>query len=121
METVERIGIKKAVKCHQLPEEAGLTQKAIGAAKSKCCQVYTDPYAGGERPGRLARPNVVMATTNQRVHAHVLLAMQPTQAHAPLAYMPLAHALLLTQALVTQTHSHLFPTPTYAFPPASAL
>src|SRR5882762_6605813 len=44
----------------------GLTEKAIGATKGKRCRVYTDPYAGGERPGKLAKPDAVGATANRR-------------------------------------------------------
>ena len=41
--------------------------------------VYTDPYAGGERPGRLAKPDAVSAIANHQARECALLpSSQPT-------------------------------------------
>ena len=81
-ETAKAMGVKKAAK-RRLPEEIGLTEKAIGPTKGKRRRVYTDPYAGGERPGRLAKPDAVSATANDLARERVLLpSSQPTPAGA---------------------------------------
>ncbi|KAI9434064.1 hypothetical protein H4582DRAFT_2081386 [Lactarius indigo] len=184
-ETAERMGIKKTVKRRRLPEEVGLTEKTIGAAKGKrrrvTCQghvtgdlgvafiqvdgtynsahhcrrssgladqgtyllvyglsqpflrhlflllviaVYTDPYAGGERPGKLAKPDALSDAANRKAHACALpLASQPAP---PLAVpllstsQPILGSTFLPLVLPAQTvPNHTFPSaPTFAFAPS---
>ena len=91
-ETAKAMGIKKAAK-HRLPEEIGLTEKAIGPTKGKRRWVYTDPYAGGKRPGRLAKPDAVSTTANDLACECVLLpSSQPTLAGALPPTLPLPPA-----------------------------
>lgn len=105
-ETAESMGVRRtAAKRRRLPEDVGLTEKTIGSAKGKRRRVYTDPYAGGERPGRLARSDAVSATANQKARA-----CAPPPARVPLAYaFPTASQ---------PTPARTLP-PTHAFPPAS--
>ena len=134
-EMAEHMGAQKWHR-RRLPEEIGLTEKAIGAAKGKHRQLYTDPYAGGKRPGRLAKTDAVLATANQKVRACTLPpASQPTPTCMPppnFASLPASQPILgpafvqslpLSQALATQAaHNYAFsPAPTYAFPPAGVL
>ena len=55
-ETAERMGVKCVPK-RRLPDEVGLTNWSIGAAKGKRRCIYQDPYAGGERSGKHAKPD----------------------------------------------------------------
>ncbi|KAI9443844.1 hypothetical protein H4582DRAFT_2071329 [Lactarius indigo] len=123
-ETTKRMGIKKTIKCRRLPEEVRLTEKTIGAAKGKRRQVYTDPYAGGERPGKLAKPDALSDAANQKAHACALpLASQPAP---PLAVpllstsQPIPGSTFLPLALPAQTvPNHMFPSAlTFAFAPS---
>ncbi|KAF8256798.1 hypothetical protein EI94DRAFT_1710188 [Lactarius quietus] len=152
-ETSERMGAKKTVKRRRLPEDnrlaENMTDKAIGIARGKCRLVYTDPYAGGERPGRLAKPDAVLAAANRKAHACAEpLASQPTPAPTlPPTFVPppptsqpnlgpafaqipfVQFPLPPTQALATQGQSYSFPltphtfplTPHTTFPPTAAL
>jgi len=52
-----------------------MTVQSISIAKGKHCQVHSDPYAGGERSGKHAKPDVTSAAAN--VHAHTC-AMPPS-------------------------------------------
>ena len=63
-ETAEQMGVKRAPKC-RLPGERGLTERSIGARKGKR-KTYADPYAGGERSGKRAKPDAQSATANAR-------------------------------------------------------
>jgi hypothetical protein len=59
-ETAERMGVKRgAPKRKCLPEESGTTARSIGIAKGKRRRVHTDPYAGGERSGKRAKPDAM--------------------------------------------------------------
>jgi hypothetical protein len=92
-ETATCMGIKCACtpkpkqKC--LPKERGMTAWAIGIANRKRHHTYSDPYAGGERLGKWAKPNALSAEANR--HAHVCVppfAMAPavtSTSHAPTA------------------------------------
>ncbi|KAH9163689.1 hypothetical protein EDB89DRAFT_1912548 [Lactarius sanguifluus] len=129
METAESMGVKRAVKRHRLPEEVGLTEKTIGAAKGKRHRVYTDPYAGGERPGKLAKPDALSEAANQKARACTPpLASQPTPARVPphlavpllSASQPIPGSALFPLAL--PVHSHAFPsTPSFAFAPSQPI
>ena len=114
METAKRMGVQKH---RRLPKEAGLTQKAIGIAKGKHHRVYTDPYAGGERPGKLAKPNVVSAAVNQKVRAPPLAHSQPQPTRAFPSSPPAVPHPPATQ--VPQVpYNYSFPPFAYTFPPA---
>jgi hypothetical protein len=63
-ETAVHMGVKKAPKRKQLPEECGLTERSIGIAKGKKVRIYNDPYAGGERSGKRAKPDALSAAAN---------------------------------------------------------
>ena len=113
-ETAERMGVQKR---RRLPEEAGLTQKAIGVAKGKRRRVYTDPYAGGERPGKLAKPDAVSAAANQKARAPPLAHSQPQPTRAFPSSPPAVPHPLATQ--VPQVpYNYSFPPFAYTFPPA---
>jgi hypothetical protein len=131
------MGVKKAVKHWQPPEAIGLVKKvtknAIGIVKGKQCRVYTNPYAGGERPGKLAKLNAVSATANQSMQPP--LASQPTSAHTlPPTFIPppvsqpipgpvFSHTLPPSHTLAPlMDHGYRFlAAPTYMFLPATAL
>ena len=66
-ETAERMGCKRAPK-RRLPGEHGLTERSIGAPRKRKC-LYVDPYAGGERSGRCAKPDALSAEANARARA----------------------------------------------------
>src|SRR5216683_1195015 len=69
METAKRMGVKhSALKQKCLPKEHGMTAQSIGVAKGKCCWVHSDPYAGGKRSGKRAKPDVTSAAANARAH-----------------------------------------------------
>jgi hypothetical protein len=65
-ETAERMGVKRAPKRKRLPEERGITEKSIGVAKGKRRRIHQDPYAGGERSGKNAKPDALSAMANAR-------------------------------------------------------
>jgi hypothetical protein len=67
-ETAVWMGVKKAPKRKRLPEESGLTKHSISIAKGKKVWIYNDPYTGGERSGKCAKPDTLSAAAN--VHAH---------------------------------------------------
>ena len=58
-ETAQRMGTKKVPKPWCLPEEHGLTECSIGVVKGKHKHLHNDPYAGGERSGKCAKPDAV--------------------------------------------------------------
>ena len=79
-ETAERMGVKRgAAKRKCLPEERGITAQSIGVAKGKRRRVHNDPYAGGERSGKRAKPGATSAAAN----AHARACAIPPSATAP--------------------------------------
>jgi hypothetical protein len=122
-ETAERMGVKRhASKRKCLPEECGMTAQSIGVAKGKRRQVHSDPYAGGERSGKRAKPDVTSAAANACARACAMppsatappTPSAPTETLAPpsaIAPTPSAHqetlappsALALTFALPSQS------------------
>jgi hypothetical protein len=56
-ETAERMGAKKIPRRPCLADERGLTERSIGAVKGKRKRIHNDPYAGGERSGKRAKPD----------------------------------------------------------------
>jgi hypothetical protein len=81
-ETAERMGVKKAPKRCCLPEERGLMDRSIGVAKGKRRRVYSDPYAGGERSGKCAKPDALSAAANTRAR------IPPSASPAPTIWPP---------------------------------
>jgi hypothetical protein len=84
-ETAERMGVKRSApkrKC--LPEERGMTAQSIGVAKGKRRRVHIDPYAGGERSGKRAKPDATSAAANARARACAI----PPSATAPTRSAP---------------------------------
>ena len=67
-ETAKRMGVKRGPK-KRLPEEHGLTERSIGASKGKRARIHTDPYTGGKRSGKRAKPDVQSAGANARARA----------------------------------------------------
>ena len=67
-------------------------ERSIGAAKGKHRRVHSDPYAGGERSGKRAKPDAIsaVANANARVHACAPPASMaaPPRMAAPAMYMP---------------------------------
>jgi len=79
-ETAKRMGVKRrAPKRKCLPEERGMTAQSIGVAKGKRRLVHSDPYAGGERSGKRAKPDATSAAANARARACAV----PPSATAP--------------------------------------
>jgi hypothetical protein len=101
-ETAERMGVKRAPKRkrQRLPEERGLTEQSIGVAKGKRRRVHEDPYAGGERSGKRAKPDALSAAANALARASastVAPAVAPASASQPITTR--AHASTVVPAL----------------------
>ncbi|KAH9163687.1 hypothetical protein EDB89DRAFT_1912546 [Lactarius sanguifluus] len=114
METTESMGAKRVVKRRKVPEDPRPTEEAIGTAKGKRRRVYTDPYAGGERPGRLAKADAVSPAANQKA-----CACTPPPASQPIlayAHLPTpVPSFPASQPIPGPAYSHAFlPTPTFA-------
>ncbi|KAH9159021.1 hypothetical protein EDB89DRAFT_1917023 [Lactarius sanguifluus] len=118
METAKSMGAKRVMKCHKVPEDPRPTEEAIGTAKGKRRWVYTDPYTGGERPGRLAKADAVSPAANQKA-----CACTPPPASQPiLAYVHLpmpVPSFPASQPIPGPAYSHVFP-PTLTFTLASS-
>jgi hypothetical protein len=56
METAKQMGITKS-KCLCPAEDSRLTAQCISIVKGKHHHIHNDPYAGGERLGKHAKPN----------------------------------------------------------------
>jgi hypothetical protein len=104
-ETAVRMGVKKAPKRKRLPEESGLTKRSIGVAKGKKVRIYNDPYAGGERSGKRAKPDALSAAANVRARdsgdpsAGATLAPPPTSQPLPTTVPTFALTQMSTFAL----------------------
>ena len=87
-ETAERMGVRKASKRKQsLVGGNTNTERCIGAVKGKHTRKISDPYAGGERSGKRAKPDAVSAAANEQARTAA-----PTLAvHCPAVLAP-AHA-----------------------------
>ena len=114
-ETAERMGVKRgAPKRKCLPEKRGMTAQSIGVAKGKCRRVHSDPYAGGERSGKRAKPDATSAAANARARACAMplstTAPTPSALPPPSATVPTPSAHPETQV----------PPSTLAFPVPSA-
>jgi hypothetical protein len=96
METAVRMGIKKAPKRKRLPEERGLTERSIGVAKGKCHCIHNDPYAGGERSGKHAKPDALSTVAN----AHACTCAPPSGVPA-FSHPPTSQPLLPTVPMPT--------------------
>ena len=88
-EMAERMGVKRAPKRkrQRLPEERGVTEQSISAAKGKRCRVHEDPYAGGERSGKCVKPDVLSAAANARARTSastIVPAVVPASASQPI-------------------------------------
>jgi hypothetical protein len=68
-ETAKRMGVKRAPKRKRLPEERGITEQSIGVAKGKKRRLHQDPYAGGERSGKRAKPDALSAAATTQARA----------------------------------------------------
>jgi hypothetical protein len=55
-ETAKQMGVTKS-KRPRPAEDSGLTARSIGVVKGKRRRIHNDPYAGGERSGRRAKPD----------------------------------------------------------------
>src|SRR6266851_6140272 len=63
-ETAKRMGVKRGApkrKCPPAPEERGVTAWSISIAKGKRRRVHSDPYTGGKRSGKHAKPDATSA------------------------------------------------------------
>ena len=87
-ETAIRMGVKRAPK-RRLPGEHGLTERSIGAPKARK-RLFVDAYAGGERSGKLAKPDAQSAPANAHARAPPML---PPSALPPAPTFALARAL----------------------------
>ena len=75
---------------------------SIGATKGKCCCIHNDLYAGGERSGKYAKPNVLSAAANAHAHADMPITIMPPSATAP----PSAHSVCGPPFHCTPLHYH---------------
>jgi hypothetical protein len=125
-ETAERMGVKRGARRRKcLPEERGITAQSIGAAKGKRRRVHSDPYAGGERSGKRAKPDATSAAANAcaRACAAPPSATAPTPSVSPKTLAPpsstmpapSAHPEALAFAFPSSA-----PAPAFAFPSQSA-
>ena len=103
------IGVKRAPKQKRqcLPEERGLTEQSIGIAKGKRRRVHEDPYAGGERSGKRAKPDALSTAANALTHASASTAV------------PAAAPASASQPITTRAHTSNS-TAVPALPPAPA-
>ena len=123
-ETAERMGVKRAPK-RRLPDEVGLTDWSIGVAKGKHRRTYEDPYAGGERSGKHAKPDALSAK-KARVHVPlrpgsplgVPFPPGPLSALAPPTVLPFPGPLALASPAPAYPAPH-HPLP-FPFPPLPA-
>ena len=137
-ETAVCMGARKAPKQKHGPSDENSTEQCIGPVKGKHARKYTDPYAGGERLGKCAKPDVVSAAANEcacaaiTMHAPVLApacaspsaaaagsaACSSTcgnpSAGAPFTFLPSSAAPGLTLAPLSDT------SPKHTFAPPSA-
>jgi len=90
--TAERMGQpRKASKRTHGPVGGNMATERIGHAKGKRSCKYTDPYAGGERSDKRAKPDVVSATANTVARAAVpALALHVPAVLAPACASPSA-------------------------------
>jgi hypothetical protein len=67
-----------------------MTAQSIGIAKGKCRQVHSDPYTGGERLGKQAKPDAMSAAENAHAHACAIppSTIAPTPSKAPQTLAP---------------------------------
>ncbi len=56
-ETAKQMGITKSKCLRPAAEDSRLTARSIGVVKGKCHRIHNDPYAGGERSGKCAKPD----------------------------------------------------------------
>ena len=75
-------GCQAYSEAQRLPGERRLSERSIGVTKGKRRHIHDDPYAGGERSGKHAKPDVVSAKANANVCVH---APSSTFVAAPLA------------------------------------
>jgi len=70
-ETAKRMGVRKAPKWKHGPVGGNTAEKCIGAVKGKRSHKHStsDPYAGGERSGKRAKPDAVSAAANESARA----------------------------------------------------
>jgi len=118
-ETAKRMGQpRKASKHTHGPVSGNTATERIGHAKGKRSRKYTDPYAGGERSGKCAKPDAVSAATNTVARAAV-----PAPAlHVPTVLAP-ARVSPSAAAAGSAAHSFTFANPSgavpLAYPPSS--
>ena len=98
-ETAERMGVKRVLK-RRLPKEIGITDRSIGIAKGKRRRTHEDPYAGGERSGKHAKPDALSAAANARVRAGV---------NGPFPHGPRPPVLVPPMALPLAGGAHFLP------------
>jgi hypothetical protein len=93
-ETAKRMGAKCTPKRKCPPEERGLTAQSMGIAKTKAKRrIHTDPYAGGERSGKRAKPDAMSAAANRRARGlSPLCTVPPSNASAVALAPPSASA-----------------------------
>jgi len=67
-ETAERMGAGKVPQQKPGPTGGNTSTACIGPVKGKHTCKYTDPYAGGKRSGKHAKPDALSTTANERAH-----------------------------------------------------
>jgi len=114
--TAERMGIGKGPKCKS-PVGGNTNTECIGPVKGKCSHKYSDPYAGGERSGKRAKPDAVSAAANTLAHAAVpAFTIAKSSGAVPLAYPPSSSA----PGLAFASHAAAVLAPARASPSAAA-
>jgi hypothetical protein len=63
-ETAKQMGVAKKKSKRAAPaEDSGLTARSIGVVKGKRRRIHNDPYAGGQRSGKRAKPDAPSTAT----------------------------------------------------------
>ena len=65
------MGARNAPRRQCLPDEQGFTEHSVGAIKEKHKRLHEDPYAGGERSGKRAKPDAQSQAANAHMHMDV--------------------------------------------------
>jgi hypothetical protein len=123
-DTAEHMGVRPA-RARKQPQpakpakERGITERSIGAAKGKKRKIYEDPYAGGERSGKRAKPDALSAAANDRARALRAGVSAPAFQHSPAPIFG-APVLAATQPMPQSgAVSYTFPPLPARFPPFS--
>jgi len=122
--TAQCMGARKPPKQKHGPADENNAERCIGPVKGKCAHKYTDPYAGGKRSGKHAKPDAVSSAANERTRAAMCAVPMHAPPHAPLVLAPTHMSPSAAAAGSTACYSTCGNPSTvvpFAFPPPSAV